>query len=300
MDPQHRLLLEVSWEALENASIVPGSLRGTATGVFIGITMSDYARLLTKNGDLSQIGLHHITGNNLNAAAGRLSYTYGLQGPALAVDTACSSSLMALHLACQSLRNGECSMALAGGVNLVLLPDGLVAGSRAHTLAPDGRCKSFDAAADGYVRGEGCGVIVLQRLSDARASGDDLGGHSWLGGEPKRPEQRLHGAKRACPAGGPSPSPGPGDAGAFGRHLRGGARDRHLTGDRIEIRAIGAVMGTQREAPIYVGTVKTNIGHLESAAGIAGVIKTVLSLQHEEIPPTCILRPPIHTFRGMN
>ncbi len=293
MDPQHRLLLEVSWEALENASIVPGSLRGTATGVFIGITMSDYARLLTKNGDLSQIGLHHITGNNLNAAAGRLSYTYGLQGPALAVDTACSSSLMALHLACQSLRNGECSMALAGGVNLVLLPDGLVAGSRAHTLAPDGRCKSFDAAADGYVRGEGCGVIVLQRLSDARASGKTIlavirgsaanqngqsSGFTVPNGLAQQAVLRQALAQAALE---------PSDVTYVEAHGTGTS-----LGDPIEIRAIGAVMGTQREAPIYVGTVKTNIGHLESAAGIAGVIKTVLSLQHEEIPPNLHFKTP--------
>lgn len=285
MDPQHRLLLEVSWEALENAAIVPGALRGTATGVFIGITMSDYARLLTPGGDLSQIGLHHITGNNLNAAAGRLSYTYGLQGPSIAVDTACSSSLMAVHLACQSLRSDECTMALVGGVNLVLLPDGLVAGSRAHTLAPDGRCKSFDAAADGYVRGEGCGVIVLRRLSDALAAGNTIlavirGSAANQNGQssgftvPNGLAQQAVLQKALVNA-----TLQPADVTYVEAHGTGTS-----LGDPIEIRAIGAVLGKAPQAPVYVGTVKTNIGHLESAAGIAGVIKTVLSLQHGEIP----------------
>ena len=171
LDPQHRILLEVSWEALENAGIRPSTLEGTPTGVFIGITCSDYARRLARE-DYGRIDSHFATGNTLNASAGRISYFLGLQGPSLAIDTACSSSLVAVHLACQSLRAGECSVALAGGVNLILSPEGSIAACRARMLAPDGRSKTFDAAADGYGRGEGCGVVVLKRLSDALAAGD--------------------------------------------------------------------------------------------------------------------------------
>ena len=172
MDPQQRLLLEVSWEALEQGGQSPAKLAGSQTGVFVGISQADYAQLFRENRctDVVYAG----TGNALSVAAGRIAYLLGLQGPTLAVDTACSSSLVAVHLACQSLRAEECRVALAGGVNLVLTPAGAIYFSKVRAMAPDGRCKTFDAAADGYVRSEGCGMVVLKRLSDAIADGDNV------------------------------------------------------------------------------------------------------------------------------
>ena len=172
LDPQQRLLLEVAWEAFENAGMVRERLVGSRTGVFIGITNNDYARLIARNGDYDPVDAYFGTGNTLNAAAGRLSYVFGLQGPSMAVDTACSSSLVSVHLACLSLRGREVDLALAGGVNVMVSPDATIALSHARMLSPDGRCKTFDAAADGYVRGEGCGIVVLKRLSDAVKDGD--------------------------------------------------------------------------------------------------------------------------------
>ena len=171
MDPQQRLLLEVTWEALENAGIASTGLRGSSTGVFVGITTSDYARLAIAN-DSTALDVYTATGGALNVAAGRLSHVFGLNGPAMAVDTACSSSLVAVHLACQSLRGRECDMALAGGVNLLLTAEAFVCFAKWGMMAPDGRCKTFDERADGFVRGEGCGMIALKRLSDAQSAGD--------------------------------------------------------------------------------------------------------------------------------
>ncbi|MBN8906679.1 MAG: polyketide synthase, partial [Rhodospirillales bacterium] len=172
MDPQHRLLLEVTWRALEHAGIAPDGLVGSRTGVFVGLSTSDYGTLMGAGRDASWIDAYASLGNAASIAAGRLAYAYGLQGPAMVVDTACSSSLTAVHLAVQALRAGECTMALAGGVNLTLAPELTINFTKARMLAADGRCKTFDAAADGYVRAEGCGVLVLKRLSDAEASGD--------------------------------------------------------------------------------------------------------------------------------
>src|SRR3990172_7427834 len=172
MDPQQRLLLEVSWEAFENAFIPPQSLAGTRTGVFIGISSYDYSRL--QFNDPEMIDAYAGTGNAHSIAANRLSYVFDLRGPSMAVDTACSSSLVGAHLACQSLRNGESDVALAGGVNLILTPELTITFSQARMLAPDGRCKTFDASADGYVRGEGCGVVVLKRYSDALRDGNNI------------------------------------------------------------------------------------------------------------------------------
>ena len=174
MDPQQRLLLEVSWEALENAGQAPDRLVGSQSGVFIGISTSDYAWVEFLAGGLTQVDTYMGTGSLLSVAAGRIAYLLGFHGPALSVDTACSSSLMALHLACQHLRSGKVDLALAGGVNLILSPLGTIYLAKSHALAPDGRCKTFDAQADGYVRGEGCGVVVLKRLSDALAHGDRI------------------------------------------------------------------------------------------------------------------------------
>ncbi|GAF72012.1 unnamed protein product, partial [marine sediment metagenome] len=174
MDPQQRLLLEVSWHALEHAGQAPAKLAGSPTGVFVGMTSSDYVHLQIKTGDLTNTDAYFSTGVAHSIATGRLSYVLGLQGPSITVDTACSSSAVSIHLACQSLRMGECKMALAGGVNLILSPDGSITTSRSRMMAFDGRCKTFDAAGDGYVRGEGCGMVVLKRLSDAERDGDNI------------------------------------------------------------------------------------------------------------------------------
>ncbi|MBD2091227.1 type I polyketide synthase [Microcoleus sp. FACHB-1515] len=289
LDPQQRLLLEVSWEALESA----GVSHSPQTGVFVGVTTNDYARLLMPDGDLSQLDAYYLTGNPLNAVAGRLAYTLGLQGPCMAIDTACSSSLVAVHLACQSLRNGECDQALAGGVNLILSPENTIALSKAKMLAPNGRCKTFDADADGIVRGEGCGVIVLKRLSDAIAAGDNVlalirgsavnqDGASSGFTVPNKTAQELL-IKQALSQAKIAPA----EVDYIEAHGTGTP-----LGDPIEVRALGAVLMDDRplDRPLQLGSVKTNIGHLESAAGIAGLIKVVLSLQHQCIPPHLHLR----------
>ncbi|MBV8414100.1 MAG: SDR family NAD(P)-dependent oxidoreductase [Verrucomicrobia bacterium] len=285
LDPQQRLLLEVTWEALENAGIRPSALAGTTTGVFIGISSNDYAQRFAVD-DPSRIDAYFVTGNSLNAAAGRISYILGLQGPSLAIDTACSSSLVAVHLACQSLRAGECEIALVGGVNLVLSPLGFIAACRARMLAPDGRCKTFDASADGYGRGEGCGIVVLKRLSDALSNGDTVeglirssavnqdGASSGLTvpnglAQEKLIAQALNAARLR-----------PNQISYLETHGTGTS-----LGDPIEYRAAVTSYGKDRARPLILGAVKANIGHLESAAGIAGFIKTMLVLQHRTVPP---------------
>ena len=287
LDPQQRLLLETSWEALEAANIVPSTLVESATGVFIGICGSDYATLLAQEGSTNQFGadLYARTGVDSSVAAGRLSYVLGLTGPCIAVDTACSSSLVALHQACQSLRQHECDLALAGGVGLILSPENTIAFAKAGMLAADGRCKTFDAAADGYVRGEGCGIIVLKRLADAQADGDTIlalirgsminhdGPSSGLT-VPRGPSQQAV-IRQALQQANLSPR--------AVSYIEAHGTGTPL-GDPIELGALGAIFG-DRSAPLWVGSVKTNIGHLEAAAGIAGVIKVVLMLQHGQIPP---------------
>ncbi|MBE9077336.1 acyltransferase domain-containing protein [Romeria aff. gracilis LEGE 07310] len=288
LDPQQRLLLEVGWEAIEHAGLQPEKLRGSRTGVFIGITVNDYLQLQTRAGDLTAIDAYSTTGNHLNAAAGRLSYTLGLQGPSMAVDTACSSSLVTVHLACQSLRQRECDLALAGGVNLALSPDGFVATSRARMLARDGRCKTFDAEADGFARGEGCGLVVLKRLSDAIAQGD-----------PILALIRGSAVNQDGPSSGLTVPNGPAQQAVIRQALaNSGVQAEQISyveahgtgtalGDPIEIEALAAELCRNRstEQPLFVGAAKTNLGHLESAAGIAGLIKLVLSLQHQTLPP---------------
>ena len=267
--------------------IAPDSLAGTATGVFVGVSTNEYLQRALKLGDLSIVGPHAGTGNALSIAANRLSYVLGSRGPSMAVDTACSSSLVAVHLACQSLRSGESDLALAGGVNLLLSPETMINFSRARMLSPDGRCKTFDAAADGYVRGEGCGVVVLRRLSDARAAGDQVlavvrgsavnqDGRSNGLTAPNGPSQEAV-VRRALEVAGVDPV----DVGYVEAHGTGTP-----LGDPIELRALGRVLGPGRppERPLVVGSVKTNIGHLEAAAGIAGLIKAVLAVHHGQIP----------------
>jgi len=288
MDPQQRLLLEVSWEALEHAGQAPTGLLGSPSGVFVGIGSFDYLQIQFRDGDPDSIDGYMATGAAHSVASGRLSYLLGLQGPSLSLDTACSSSLVAIHLACQSLRAAECRLALAGGVNLILLPDIAITLSKARMMAPDGRCKAFDAGADGFVRSEGCGMVVLKRLSDAVADADNI--LALIRGSAVNQDGRSSGLT--------APN-GPSQEAVIREALRRAgveARDvgyveAHGTGtalgDPIEARALGNVLARRemRERPLRLGSVKTNIGHLEAAAGVAGLIKAVLALQHEEIPP---------------
>ncbi|MFM9035290.1 MAG: type I polyketide synthase [Mycobacterium sp.] len=294
MDPQQRLMLEIAWEGLERAGYAPASMRGSRTGVFVGVGANEYAHLLSGD-SVDKLEGHFITGNALNAIAGRVSFTLGLEGPAVAMDTACSSSLVAVHQAAQALHAGDCDMALAGGVNVLLSPASVVAASRARMLAPDGHCKTFDAAADGYVRGEGCGVLVLKRLSDAQRDGDRIcavirssavnqdGASSGLTVPNGGAQQRLIAAALARA----------GLTGADVDYLEAHGTGTPL-GDPIEVQAAAAVYGAGRDPkhPLLMGTAKTNIGHLESAAGVAGLIKVVLSLQHDLLPRTLHFRNP--------
>jgi acyl transferase domain-containing protein/acyl-CoA synthetase (AMP-forming)/AMP-acid ligase II/NADPH:quinone reductase-like Zn-dependent oxidoreductase/acyl carrier protein/ubiquinone/menaquinone biosynthesis C-methylase UbiE len=284
MDPQQRLLLEVAWEALEDAGAVD-AVAGSATGVFVGVSNYDYGRLVMSPG--GQPDAWSGTGNALSIAANRLSYFFDLRGPSLSIDTACSSSLVAVHQARESLRRGECRMALAGGVNLILNPRLSQTFADAGMLAADGRCKTFDAAADGYVRGEGCGVVVLKRLKDAQQDGDRIwavllgsavnqDGRSNGLTAPNGPAQQAV-IERAledaavCPA----------DIGMIEAHGTGTS-----LGDPIELNTLARTLlpGRTDAAPCWIGSVKTNFGHLEAAAGIAGLIKTVLALHHRRIP----------------
>ncbi len=293
VDPQQRVLLEVSWEALENAGIPPVSLAESRTGVYVGVISNDYA--LLQSNDLTDMDVFSGTGLSHAIIANRLSYVLNLRGPSVALDTACSSSLVTVHLACRSLREGESDLALAGGVNLMLGPTTTIALSKAHMMSPDGRCKAFDAAADGYVRGEGCGLVVLKRLRDALADGDRIlavvrgtavnhDGRSNGLSAPNGPAQEAV-LRAALRDGGLSPN----DIGYIEAHGTG-----TRLGDPIEIEALRAVLCGERpvESPLLLGSVKTNIGHLESAAGVAGLIKLILMLQRGQVPPHLHLRKP--------
>jgi acyl transferase domain-containing protein/SAM-dependent methyltransferase len=287
MDPQHRILLETSWEALENASISPRHLAGSQTGVFIGYGNSDYWRLIYR--DEERIDAYSALGNAFSVAAGRLSYFLGLHGPSLVVDTACSASLVAVHLACQSLRSGECTLALAAGINLILSPEANINFSKSRMLASDGRCKTFDAKADGYVRGEGCGVVVLKSLSLALADGNRI--LSVIRGSAVNQDGRSGGLtapngpaqEEVIRAALVAASIKPHEVGYLEAHGTGTS-----LGDPIEVRAAAAVLCENRaaETPLAIGSIKTNIGHLEAAAGIAGLLKVVMVLQKGQIPPS--------------
>jgi len=285
LDPQHRLLLEVTWEALENANIVPKKLKGSETGVFIGISTFDYA--LMHVGDSNAINAYFGTGNALSMAAGRLSYVLGLSGPSMAVDTACSSSLISVHLACNSLRQNECNMALAGGVGLILSPELSINFCKANMLSPDGKCKTFDASANGYVRGEGSGMLILKRLSDAINDKDHI--YSVIRGSATNQDGPVAGfTVPSIQAQKKVVSQALTNAGVSSEQV--GYIEAHGTatplGDPIEINALGEVFGKEnRLNPLWIGSIKTNIGHLEAAAGIAGLIKTILSIYHKSIPP---------------
>ncbi len=285
LDPKQRILLEVAWESLENANIPAESLFGTSTGVFVGIANFDYMSRQMSSLALSELDNYFTTGSSLCVAAGRLSYILGLNGPSFIVDTACSSSLLAIHLACRSLRVGESNLAIAGGVNMLLSPEISVNFCRNRMLSADGKCKAFDVSGDGYVRGEGCGMIVLKRLSDAKADNNNI-----------IAIVRGSAANQDGASGGLTVPSGPSQEQVIRQALASGKVkpeqvsyiEAHGTGtslgDPIEIGSIGKVFADRRE-PLIVGSVKTNIGHLEPAAGVSGLMKVVLSLQHGEIPP---------------
>ena len=290
MDPQQRLLLEVAWEALEDAGQIPERLRGSQTGVFIGIGTHDYSIRLWQH-PVSDPYATTGTGNCI--AANRISYLFDFKGPSLAVDTACSSSLVALHLACQSLWCGESSLALAGGVNVLLLPNVTAGFSKGGFMSPTGRCKSFDAAADGYVRSEGAGLVVLKPLSEAVAAGDPI--YAVIRGTAVNQDGFSIGMA----------APNPVAQAAVLREAYRRAKvspaqvqyvEAHGTGtklgDPVELEALSAVLAADRTTPCAIGSVKTNIGHTETAAGIAGVIKTALALKHQQIPPSLHFQTP--------
>ena len=293
MDPQQRLLLEVGCEALDHAGIPLPALQGSATGVFVGLSALEYGHLTTA--DLSGVTPWTSSGAAGSIAANRMSYLLDLRGPSMTIDTACSSSLVAVHQACRSLRDGECDTALAAGVNVLLSPAITANFDQVGALAPDGRCKPFDARADGIVRGEGCGVVVLKRLTDAQRDGDRIlavirgtavnsdGRSAGLTApNPVAQEALLRSALR--------------DAGTDAADI--GYVEAHgtgtLLGDPIEAGALGAVLGRDRPAdrPLLIGSVKSNLGHLEGAAGIVGLIKTVISLHHAQLPASLHFHSP--------
>lgn len=285
MDPQQRLLLEVAWEALENAGHSPEHMSGSSTGVFIGIGHSDYWRLAF--GAPEQINIYSALGSASSVTASRLSYLLNLKGPSIAIDTACSSSLVALHIAVQSLRAGECKTALVGGVNVIVTPDLTINFCKSKMLSFEGKCRTFDASADGYVRGEGCAVVILKTLSDAQANGDRI--LAVVRGTAINQDGRTSGIT--------APN-GPAQEAVIAAALKDGGIspeevgyiEAHGTatplGDPIEMNALANVLGKRHaDQPLVIGSVKTNIGHLEAAAGLAGLIKTLLVLQKGIIPP---------------
>jgi acyl transferase domain-containing protein len=295
MDPQQRLLLETAWEAIEDGGQTLERLRGSRTAVFVGISSWDYSLLQTGAHDLTIFDVYSNTGGSLSIAANRISYCLDLRGPSAAVDTACSSALVAVHLACRSIWEEGCSLALAGGVNALLMPDWYVGFSRLNMLSPDGRCKAFDARANGFVRSEGAGMILLKPLGRALADGDRV--HAVIRATAINQDGRTPGMtvpsqeaqeallREACRQAGIAPAQ---------IHYIEAHGTGTLVGDPIEARALAQVLSTGRPAgqPCWIGSVKTNIGHLEAAAGIAGLIKAALVLEHRRIPANLHFQQP--------
>ena len=279
IDPQQRLLLEVAWESLEHAGLSPERMRGSATGVFIGIGATDYAKVAAQSEDyIDLIDAHVGTGNALSIAANRISYLFDFHGPSLAIDTACSSALVGVHSAVHALRNWECDHALAGGVNLILSPEVTIAFSKARMLSPDGKCRPFDSGANGYVRGEGCGMIVLKRLTDAIRDGDQVmavirgtavnqdGRTSGITAPNSRYQQAV--IRTALAEAGLTPD----NVGYIEAH--GTATP---LGDPIELQSLGEIFERKSEtdSTCFFSSVKANIGHTETVSGVAGILSLI-------------------------
>lgn len=289
MDPQQRMLLELAWETIESAGIVPSSLRGSQCGVFLGVASLDYSYRMAD--DMAAIDASTATGNTSSIASNRLSYVFDLHGPSMSLDTACSSAMVAFHQACQSIRSGETSMALAGGISLHLHPYGFIIFSKASMLSPTGRCQVFDEAGNGYVRSEGAGLFLLKDYDQAVADGDSIlavvagsavntDGHK-SGLTVPNPSAQVDLMRRAYEQAGISPD----EIDYLEAHGTGTA-----VGDPIETRAIGEALGKHRQTPLPIGSVKSNVGHLETASGVAGLAKALYSLQHREVPATIGIR----------
>lgn len=298
MDPQQRLLLEVAWEALEDGGLVPARLAKTRTGVFIGIYSSEYGMLQLRDPNITEpshaINSYWSTGNALSIAANRLSYFFDFQGPSVALDTACSSSLVAIHQACYSLWSGQSTLALAGGVNVILTPTVTINLSQGGGISPDGRCKAFDAQANGLVRSEGVGIVVLKPLSRALADGDPI--YALIRGSAVNQDGRSNGITAPNQAAQEAvlrdayrmAEVSPSDVQYVEAHGTG-----TILGDPIEAKALGRVLNTpQRTYPCLIGSVKSNIGHTETAAGVTGLIKVALALKHGAIPPSLHFNTP--------
>ncbi len=293
MDPQQRLLLEVAWEAMENAGIPADQLAGTKTAVYVGIGGADYSKVPAQFADYyHHIDAHVGTGNALSIAANRISYIFDFHGPSAAVDTACSSASLAVHLAVESLRRRECSAALAGGVNAIITPETTIAFSKARMLSPEGKCRPFDASANGYVRGEGCGLVLLKRLADAERDGDDV--LAIIRATSVNQDGRTSGIS--------APNGQSQQECIRAAHMQAGVTaadisyiEAHGTGtplgDPIEMQALSEIFkrGSDSDRPVHVTSVKANIGHTETVSGAAGLIKAVLLMQHQVIPPQLYL-----------
>jgi acyl transferase domain-containing protein/acyl carrier protein len=294
LDPQQRVLLEVAWEALEDSGLVPNKLVSSKVGVYIGLWLNDFENRLYKHPD--KIDFYMTTGSGRYTASGRISYFLGLQGPSLTVDTHCSSSLVAVHLACQSIWSGECSLALAGGVNIILQPQISIAYSQSDMISPQGRCKFGDASADGYVRSEGAGLVVLKPLEQAVADGDPIYAlilSSAVNNDGKSSgylaTPALHGQETLLQQAYSQAGISPGLVSYVEAHGSGTS-----SGDPVELEALGKILALGRKPgqPCAIGSVKTNIGHTEGAAGIAGLIKVALCIKNRAIPPSLHLNAP--------
>lgn len=295
IDPQQRLLLETAYEAIEDAGMVLDLDKGTDIGVFVGISHNDYQGLQHTPTDRAGISAHTPTGSAHSIAANRISYCLNLTGPSIAMDTACSSALTAVHVACEHILAGHCKTAIAGGVTVMITPDGFIGFSQAGMLSPEGKCKAFDASANGFVRGEGAGMVLMKRLSDAITDGDPV--HAVILGSAVNSDGHTHGislpspeaqarlVKDACMAAGVTPS----QIGYVEAHGTGTA-----VGDPIEAHALAEALCTDRtaDAPLLIGSVKTNLGHLETASGIAGLVKAALMLKHSRIPASLHFETP--------
>ena len=295
IDPQQRLLLETAWEAIEDAGLVLDLDKGTDIGVFVGVSHNDYQGLQHTSTDRAGISAHTPTGSAHSIAANRISYCLNLYGPSIAMDTACSSALTAVHVACEHILAGRCKAAMAGGVTVMITPDGFIGFSQAGMLSPEGKCKAFDASANGFVRGEGAGMVLMKKLSDAIADGDPI--HAVIIGSAVNqdghtngislpsPEAQARLVRDACADAGICPT----QIGYVEAHGTGTA-----VGDPIEAHALAEALCAERSAdePLAIGSVKTNLGHLETASGVAGLVKAALVLKHGRIPATLHFESP--------